>query len=305
MGVSHHIGLEIAERSFRFVEIQRQDRRTTVLRAEIHPTAHDYSSPLLFELPYRPDIARDFIRDIATVFLRNDLYAHDLSIALPSMLPTVAVLPVDSSLDPARQRDLLQWECRTLHGSAPDERLAVLTHDLRQSGRILAIALPEACVDFLNGVCEHLTLGLAAIDADHFVMENAIRHLYPHDANGSLAVLGLFPDHCAAGMYAGGEYLGFRQTAITFKRHYAAQAVHLLESLPGYHAAAPPVRVHVYGPGASDDILDALDAILPGTVARCVPMADSEIPDPLLAELRDMDERQFDVAAAAAILGAS
>ena len=305
MSVSHHIGLEIAERSFRFVEIQRQDRRTTVLRAEIHPTTHDYSSSLLFELPFRPDEARDFVRDLAGVLLRDDVYASDLSIVIPSLLPLIAVLPVDPSLDAAGQRERLQWECRTLHGAGPDERLAVLTHDLRTAGRILAVALPEACVDFLNGVCEHLTLGLAAIDADHFVMENAVRHQYAHETNGGVAVLGLFPDHCAAGMYAGGDYLGFRQTAITFKRHYAAQAVHLLESIPGYHTAGHPGQVYVYGPGAGDELVEALDAILPATVTRCVPLADSDIPDPLLGTLRGMDARQFDVASAAAILGTS
>jgi hypothetical protein len=305
MSVSHHIGLEIAERAFRFVEIQRQDRRTTVLRAEILPTIHDYSSTLLFDLPFRQDIARDFIRDLATVFLRHDVYAQDLSIALPSMLPLVATLPTDARLDPAQQNDLLHWDCRSLYGAAPDERLAILTHALHPSGRTLAVALPEASVDFLNGVCEHLTLGLATIDTDHFVMENAVRRQYPHEARLRLAVLGLFPDHCSAGMYTDGEYLGFRQTAVTFKRHYAAQAVQLLESIPGAHNAGHPDHVFVYGPAAGDDVLEALDSILPATVTRCVPLADSTISDTLLEEMRHADERQFDVAAAAALLGSA
>ncbi|MBR9976118.1 MAG: hypothetical protein KFF77_11100 [Bacteroidetes bacterium] len=305
MSVSHHIGLEIAERVFRFVEIQRQDRQTTVLRAEILPTAHDYSSPLLFELPFRQDVARDFIRDLSTVFLRHDVYAQDLSIALPSMLPLVATLPTDKTLDAARQSSLLQWECATLHGSAANERLAILTHPLRQTARTLAVALPEAIVDFLNEVCEHLTLGLATIDTDHFVMENAVRQQYPHEAKHRLAVLGLFPDHCSAGMYTDGEYLGFRQTSVTFKRHYAAQAVQLLESIPGSLAAGQPDHIFVFGPAAGDDVLEALDRILPGTVTRCVPLADSSVPESLLGEMRSVDERQYDVAAAAALLGSS
>lgn len=305
MSVSHHIGLEIAERAFRFVEIQQQDRHTTVLRAEIFPTSHDYASSLFFDLPYRQELARDFIRDLAGVVLRQDVYAQDLSIVLPSLLPLVTMLPTDPALSALQQRDLLQWDCSTLHGSAPGDRLSIQSHVLEQAGRTLAMALPESCVEFLNQVCEHLTLGLAAIDADHFVMENIVRHQYPHEAQGRFAVLGLFPGHCSAGVYGAGAYQGFRQTAITFKRHYAAQAVHLLESLPGFHQGGHPVHVFLFGSAAGDDVLDAMADILPGTVARAVPLADSDFAPGLTEVLRDAGERQFDVAAAAAILGAA
>ena len=57
MGVTHHIGLEIAERAFRFVEIQQQDRQSTVLRADTLETAQDYSSRLLFDIPYDKSLA--------------------------------------------------------------------------------------------------------------------------------------------------------------------------------------------------------------------------------------------------------
>ena len=62
MSVSHHIGLEIAERTFRFVEMQQQDRHTTILRADVLETAHDYASPLLFDLPFDTGLARDRCR---------------------------------------------------------------------------------------------------------------------------------------------------------------------------------------------------------------------------------------------------
>jgi hypothetical protein len=305
MSVSHHIGLEIAERAFRFVEIQRQDRQSTILRAEILQTAHDYSSSLLFDLPYDRDLARDFITDLATVFLRHASYSGSLSIVLPSVLPLVTMLPVDRQLTAELRRRCIDWDCETLAGFGPDQRLSTLTHDLERVGRTLAVTLPRACVDFLNSTCEHLTLELTAIDTDHFVMENMIRLLYPHEANGSFGVLGLFPDHCSAGCYDSGEYLGFRQTAVTYKRHFAAQAVYLLESLPEFGTVGYPRHVFVYGPEAGDDVVDAIDAILSSTVARCVPLAATAVPESILLAMGETGERQFDVAAAAALLGVS
>lgn len=305
MSVSHHIGLEIAERAFRFVEIQRQDRHTTILRADILETAHDYSSPLLFDLPYLRDTARDFIRDLAEIFLRHPVYAGSLSIVLPSVLPLVTMLPIDDRLASEDRQRVLQWDCETLGGHPPGSRLSILTHSLDRARKTLAVALPEACVNFLHGACEHLTLELSAIDTDHFVMENGMRLLYPHESDGGFGLLGLFADHCSAGMYCAGEYLGFRQTSVTYKQHYAAQAVHLLESIPGYHSASQPQRVLVFGPAATDDVIDALNHVLGGSVARCVPLANTAVPDPLLRSMRDGDEHLFDVPAAAALLGVS
>ncbi len=303
MSVSHHIGLEIAERSFRFVEMQQQDRHTTILRADILETAHDYASPLLFDLPFDAGLARDFVSDLAAVFHRHSVYATSLSIVLPSMLPLVTMLPVDGQLQPAMQRAQLQWDCASLAGHAADTPLTILTYDVEKSRRTLAVALPAACVDFLNSTCEYMTLELAAIDTDHFVMENAVGRLYPHDAQGNFAVLGLSPGSCAAGLYHRGEYRGFRQTGITYKQHYAAQAVHLLESLPGFHRGGHPDHVFVYGSAASDDVLDALDAILKSTVIRCIPLADTTVPDEVLQSVRSAGETLFDVSASAALLG--
>jgi hypothetical protein len=305
MSVSHHIGLEIAERAFRFVEIQRQDRHTTILRADVLGTAHDYSSPLLFDLPYQRDTARDFIRDLAEIFLRNPVYAGSLSIVLPSVLPLVTMLPVDDRLVSEQRQRILEWDCETLGGHPPGSRLSILTHSLDRARKTLAVALPEACVKFLHGACDHLTLELSAIDTDHFVMENAMRLLYPHESDGGFGVLGLFADHCSAGMYSAGDYLGFRQTSVTYKQHYAAQAVHLLESIPGYHSARQPQRIFVFGPAVTDEVIDALNHVLDGSVARFVPLANTAVPDPILRIMREGDEHLFDVSASAALLGVS
>ena len=305
MGVSHHIGLEIAERAFRFVEIQQQDRHATILRADVHPTAHDYASPLLFELPFDRQLARDFIADLAAIFLREPVYAGSLSLVLPSVLPLVSMLPVDARIPADTQRRLLAWECGTLSGQGPDVRLSILTHDVENGGRTLVVALPEACVDFLRETCEHLTLDLAAIETDHFVMENVLRLLYPHETGGSFGVLGMHTAHCSAGVHSGGRYLGFRQTAISHRQHYAAQAVHLLESIPGYHDAPPPRQVFAFGPAADDGMLDALHRVIAEPVTRCLPMAGADVPDAVLAAMRRAGAREFDVSAAAALLGAA
>ncbi|MBE0645294.1 MAG: hypothetical protein IH600_14515 [Bacteroidetes bacterium] len=303
MSVTHHIGLEIAEHSFRFVEMQKQDRHTTILRADILQTVHDYASPLLFDIPFDSGLARDFIRDLATVFHRHTVYASSLSLVLPSMLPLVTMLPVDDAVPRAIQRSQLQWECESLGGHVADTPLTILTYGLERMKKTLAVALPTACVDFLNNTCEHLTLDLTAIDTNHFIMENVVGQLYPHNATGTFAVLGLFTDHCSAGLYHHGEYRGFRQTAVTYKQHFAAQAVQLLENLPGFYSTGQPDHVFVFGSAAGDDVIDALDGILKSTVVRCIPLADTRIPDPLLRSIQDTGESLFDVAASAALLG--
>lgn len=302
MSVSHHIGLEIAERSFRFVEMQQQDRQSTILRADILETTHDYASPLLFGLPFQRTLARDFIRDLATVFHRHTVYADSLSLVLPSLLPVVTMLPVDAQLPRAVQRRQVEWECAALGGHAPETALAILTHDFANALKTMAVALPASCVDFLRETCEHMTLDLQAIDTDHFVMENVVRKLYPYDADGTFAVLGLFVEHCSAGLYDRGVYRGFRQTSVTHRQHYTAQAVRLLEGLPGYHSALPD-RVFVFGTAATDDVTDALVGILKSTIVRCVPLADVVIPETVAGLMRETGERFYDVSASAAMLG--
>lgn len=305
MGVSHHIGLEIAERIFRVVEIQQQDRHATILRADVYPTAHDYSSPLLFELPFDGRIARDFITDLAAIFLNDSVYAGSVSVVLPSVLPLVSMLPVDRVIPAGTQRALLEWECETLAGYGPERRLSILTHPVDDGGRTLAVALPETSVAFLRATCEHLTLDLAAIETDHFVMENVLRLLYPHETEGGFGVLGLYPDHCSAGVHSGDHYLGFRHIAITHRHQYAAQAVHLLESIPGYHDRTSPLRLFAYGPAADDALLDALGGVFGEPIIRCVPLAGADAPSSLRDAMQRQGERDFDVPAAAALLGAS
>ena len=61
--------------------------------------------------------------------------------------------------------------------------------------------------------------------------------------------------------------------------------------------------VFVYGSAANDDVLDALDAILKSTVIRCIPLADTTVPDEVLQSVRSAGETLFDVSASAALLG--
>jgi Tfp pilus assembly PilM family ATPase len=306
MATSHHIGLEIAERSFRFVEIQKQDRQTTILRADTIETAYDYSSPLLFDIPYDKELARSFITDLATVYHRHTVFAGSLSLVLPAMLPLVCTLPLDKNMSPRERKEHLQWECRTLGGFPDHTQLSILSHDLastRFADQMLVVALPQPTVDFLTQTCDYLTLELHAIDIDHFVMEKMIQHQYPHDAESNYAVLGLHEAQCSAGRYNGKHYHGCRTASITYKQHYPAQAVRLLESLPSSSTAGALDQVYVFGSAAESRLTDSIEGILKCGLTRCIPLAETTIPDDIQNTFQRTGERMFDAAAAAGLLG--
>lgn len=306
MSVSHHIGLEIAERSFRFAEIQQQDRQMTILRADVMDTQHDYSSHTLFDLPFDRELARSFIADLAAVYHRHTVYAGSLSIVLPALLPVVCTVPVNKSLTAEERREQFEWECRML-GAFPDALpLHILSHELSPlptAEQVLLVALPSALVQFLTSICEHLTLELLSIDIDQFVMEHAVRRLYAHETDGNYAVIGMHPEHCSAGRYAGEQYLGCRMTSISYRHHYPAQAVRLLESLPLREGSGTLDQVFIFGAAAELHTVDAVESILRCPTIRCVPLADTIIPDDVQRTFTHNGERLFDAAAAAAMLG--
>ncbi len=308
MGVTHHIGLEIAERAFRFVEIQQQDRHTTVLRADTLETAQDYASSLLFDIPYDKGLAREFITDLATVYHRHTVYAGSISLVLPATLPLVFTVPVDNTLSPREQEEQLQWECTTMGNFSPETRMRILSHPLGKgsvSTQQLIVALPQGLVDFLTETCDYLTLDLVSIDIDHFAIENVLRLLYPHDAMQHYAVTGLHGEHCSAGRYSHGQYHGYRMTSVTYKEHYPAQIVRLLDQLHLPASEDGLEQLYVFGDQAGSHVLDDLENILQCRVARCVPLADTEIPDTIRETFDGGEERVFDAPAAAALLGLS
>ena len=305
MGVTHHIGLEIAERSFRFVEIQQQDRQSTILRADTLETARDYASRLFFDIPFDRDLARQFITDLATVYHRHTVYAGSISLVLPATLPLVFTVPVESRLSERERNRQLQWECTSLANLPEDTRMRMLTHVLEKDGeviRYLVVALPQALVDFLTQTCEYLTLNLGSVDVDHFAIENVLRQLYPHDVSQHYAVVGMHDGHCTAGRYADGTYLGFRMGTVSYREHYAAQVLRLLEGLQPSNAGALQ-HLYVYGNAAAPHVLDSLEDILSCRVTRCVPLADTSIPDEIQQNIDSTGEHVFDAAAAAALMG--
>ncbi|MCB2205475.1 hypothetical protein KQI65_12075 [bacterium] len=306
MGVTHHIGLEIAERSFRFVEIQQQDRHTTVLRADTLETALDYASPLLFDIPFDRNRARAFITDLASVYHRHTVYASSISLVLPATLPLVCTVPLDNSLSETERQRQLQWECTTLGNFPPETRMRILSHPVLRSVQYdsqLVVALPQALVDFLTQTCEHLTLNLTSIDIDHFVMENVLRRLYPHDASKRYAVTGLHAEHCSAGRYSDGRYHGYGMASVTYKEHYPAQIVRLLDGLRGGRQSEGLQQLYAFGEQAEPIVLDALEQVLRCDVTRCIPLADSEVPDAIRRGFDQGGERIYDASASAALLG--
>jgi len=305
MSITHHIGLEITEHAFRFVELRRQDGQTAILRADVHETARDYSSPLFFDIPFNHELAKDFISDLATVFNAKPVYASNVSLILPSLLPLVATIPVESDLSAESLRAVLEWECATLYGMSTGTRMVVLTHALPHSGNstpTLIVALPHACVHFLTTIFSHLTLALDAIDIDHFVMENCVRDMYPHDTHGRYAVMGIFDDHCSVGLYSGSQYLGHALSETTYKQHLAAQTLRLLEDIPAFHTGQLQ-RVWCYGNAFDSHIATVLERVLHAPVTRCMPLLETDVTDALRSELEITGEATFDAAAAAALLG--
>jgi Tfp pilus assembly PilM family ATPase len=302
MSVSHHIGLEIAGSCFRLVELQRQDHHTVVLRADVYDTGENFASPRMFDLPFDRGLAKTFISDLLNALTASAIYSPAVSLVLPSDLPLVATLPLDVSVAEQERMALLEWECRTLMGFAEGTAMSVLMHPIRRDGvqsSALVVALPQSLVDFLNSVFSHLTFELAAIDIDHFVMENLVRLQYPKYTADGLAVLGLFASHCSAGIYHGSVYSGFRLGQISYRQQYASQALRLIEDLSTRRLD----NVYCFGAGYTTHIGDALGGLLNAHVSRCMPITDPGAEE-VFRKSGDPDgERVFDVAAAAAVLG--
>lgn len=278
----------------------------TILRADVMETQHDYASTLLYDLPFDRDLARSFISDLASLYHRHTVFAGSLSIVLPALLPVVCSVPVDKELTSEERREQFDWECRMLGAFPKDLPLHILSHDLSQlpaADHVLLVALPAALVHFLTSTCDHLTLELLSIDIDQFVMEHAVRRLYPHETGGEYAVIGLHAAHCSAGRYSGEQYHGCRMSAISYRQHYPAQAVRLLESLPVRTGDHTLEQIFLFGAAAEHHTVDAVEQILRTPASRCVPLADTIIPDGVQATFERSDERLFDAAAAAAMLG--
>lgn len=302
MNVAHHIGLEIAGNCFRLVELQRQDHHTVVLRADVCDTGADFASTRVFDLPFDRDLAKIFISDLVRTLTASNVYAPAVSLILPSDLPLVATLPLDVSVPEAERMAQLEWECRTLMGFPEDTAMSVLSHPIRRDGMhasALVVALPQSLVHFLNSVFSHLTFDLAAIDVDHFVMENLVRLRYPKYTSDGLAVLGMFASYCSAGVYHGSVYNGFRIGPVSYRQQYATQALHLIESI----AVGPLDNVYCFGPGYTGHIGDAMGGLLHTQVSRCVPITDPGAEELFRTHSRSDDAGVFDVAAAAAVLG--
>lgn len=304
MPVSHHIGLEIAERCFRLVELQQQDRHTAVLRAEVHASTHDYASQLLFDLPWQRELAATFIRDLASVLTAQPLSADTVSLVLPASLPLVTTVAIDADSPATMQRALMEWECQALAAPVGNDALVTLTHTLapdNRHARSLVVALPNAVIEFLGSTFEHLTLNLTNLDVNHFVVENGVRKLYPHDSGDCFAVLGIHSGHVSAGVYRGGTYQGFRISELSWKQQYAAQACTVLERVAGEWLAELK-HVYCFGEHCGNAVVEGLERLLPARVTRFIPLVGDSISyGPYDAHTADSDVLLC--SAAAAVLG--
>ncbi len=306
MWVTHHIGLEIAERSFRLVEMKKQDSQMTILRADALTTGRNYASGMLHEIPFDRDSAKQFITELAELIGRDSVLSGGISIVLPANLPVVTTVHLDPALDENQQHEQLQWECRTLGGFGAETEMHILSHKLQGQGKTtdyLAVALPKATVRFLASTMSHLTFELSSVDANHFVIENWVRQAYPFNARDNFTVLGMFNHFCAAGAYAAGEYLGFRMQGYSYREESLSQAERLLNDLHGNHDRNTTHSIYMYGEEAAPGVASSLHELLEKPVSRIAPLTDTRIPEHVQRRLDVFNEHTFDVAVCAAARG--
>lgn len=305
MDVRHHIGLEIAEHSFRLVEMSTQDRRTTILRADIWETEHDYASHLLHEVPFEKNLARSFIASLSDLINSDAIFSTAVSLVLPVDLPVITTLPIDRGMTEEAKFEQLQWETRTLAGLPEKTQMHILTHRVGQTAdaeKILVVALPQSTVDFLVTTFSYLTLDLASIDVDHFILEDWVRHSYGSDTQARIGVLGLYSRFCSAGVYTAGSYRGFRMRGFDSRRQYLAQTVQAFDELLRPDAL-PLDSVYAFGAEAIPGVAETLQGLLDAPVSRIIPLVNTNVSDEIRTTLDLYGEHHFDAAAGAALRG--
>lgn len=255
MALSHHLGLEISDNALRLVEVRMSDRFPIVLRSDVAECAHPFGSGLLHRVPYEYALAKAFVGDLAALFRGRAVLSHRISIVLPSSCALIATIPVDQAMDEAGLMAHLQWECRTLWGSAPDAAFQVFHQPLgRENGsdRHLLAALPRETVTFLKSALEHLTFEVAGIEIDHFLFETFIPQLYPEATGTTIGIVGIAPPRCIASIAGADGYLGVRRDTVIRADRPGQEVLAALHPLLRAHPDATMQTLFLYGPGASE-----------------------------------------------------
>lgn len=274
MSVDHHIGLEIAEHSLRLVEMRMSDGFPFILRADECQTEHAFGTALLHSVPFDRDLAKEFVRDVATLVHQHPFVSDRISIVLPPLLPLIVTIPVDAHLSPKEQRSHIAWECRQLTSLDRKTEVSVLSFPLEKledSISFLAVSMPQTTVDFLKSVFSHLTFQVHSIDIDHFVIERASQLLYKQLPEKTCGSLGLFNTSYTASIMRGDAYFGFKLSPATYRQHYLAEALSLLASLLQKRARSSMDSLLLFGDDRCDEFQPALEKVLDISIHRFLP----------------------------------
>jgi Tfp pilus assembly PilM family ATPase len=265
MPTRSHIGLEIADTEFRMMELRADDDGPVISYAVTQQTEFNYASPLLHEAPYNRKIAKAFIKDLSSLFHHSTTNASRVSIALPASTLLVSTFPIDPHLSEAEKKEQLEWECQTLYGVDTETKLDVHSFVLsatEDAEMHLAASMPNQTSEFLKSVFAQLAFTVNSIDVNQFIVENHLHDNTPGIASLAYAVFGLFEEFCTVGVYDRGKYYGFRQSSMSFREGYFAQALRLLQSILGDDPELNLEAVYVYGSASTQPLLDSLRTLL-------------------------------------------
>lgn len=266
MSIAHHIGLEIAGRSLRLVEMQSKDGFPVILRTEVAKCLHPFGSALFHELPYDANLAKSFITSVSRLLYGRPVYSNSISVVLSHCIPAIAVVPLPSNYTSQESEEELRWQCKTLLGLSPDADVTVLSSEISQTAtsqsRTLAVALSTAGVTFLREMFEHLTLSVTAIGVDHFVIESGVQMMFPPTRTGAQGVIGLCDHLIFAGMFEQGAYLEFAAKRISSNEQTATEAIRVLERFLQQHPTKQIQHLYLYGKNATEHVASELRALL-------------------------------------------
>ncbi len=265
LAVTHHIGLEIAEHSFRVTEMRATDGFPAVLRTSMHETRDDFAGPLLHAAATDAAVAARLSQELTDALRAGSMYATRISVVLATQLPLVAVLPSDPLLPLAEKRRQFAWECRALMALAPHEPLSVQSFLLSRSADAeswLVSALPQRTVMFLREIFELVGYDLCGIDIAHFSIENGIRALLRPLTQDAAAIAGLHPRRCDVGMDTGGTYIAFRSSALTGQAPLLKQVLASVHALLDERLDTRLSSLTLHGPLAGADLAIHLQELL-------------------------------------------
>lgn len=273
MTTTHHLGLEIAPHAFRMVEVRFIDKQPTVLHVDEFETEHNFGSHLLHDAPFHESLTKSFLRDLTLFFKRQNFFSSTIAVALPSHLPFISIIPIDVRLSKEEQLEHIRWECslHSMNKYSSDWKIA--THVLRENcdaNTILAVALPQSTIRFLESALSLLTFKLAVLDVNHFTVEHAVRSL---DHQKTFALIGFHQDYFTLSFYDNERYIGFSTGKNVMKEQCLSPVLRSLHDMMQSNDLHKLERVYVYGPCCDDALIYSLQGLLQITITLFNPIS--------------------------------